>query len=78
MSKELKLSEIRKKPQEPGPAEQVCDVCRGSNCDSGHIADYVFHCGVPCPKCGGEGKIVQSEDQGYSAKPCPKCGGKGV
>lgn len=57
---------------EPGYELKTCDECKGSG-QVTHVMRTVFgniQQSVPCPKCGGRGKIPE--------KPCSVCGGKGT
>ncbi len=50
-----------------------CDDCRGSGAKDGKLKQ--------CPKCKGQGMVLQMVNMGMMQmqmqQPCPKCGGKG-
>ena len=56
----------------PGTSPVTCDQCHGT----GQVTRVQqtmlgsMRTSAPCPKCGGEGKIISD--------PCPKCSGKGT
>ncbi len=56
----------------PGTSPKTCDQCHGTG-QVTRIQQTMLgsmRTSSPCPKCGGEGKIISD--------PCPKCGGKGT
>lgn len=56
----------------PGTSPVTCDQCHGTGTVTRVQQTMLgsMRTSAPCPKCGGEGKII--------ADPCPKCGGKGT
>lgn len=56
----------------PGTSPVTCDQCHGTGTVTRVQQTMLgsMRTSAPCPKCGGEGKIISD--------PCPKCGGKGT
>lgn len=56
----------------PGTSPVTCDQCHGTGAVTRVQQTMLgsMRTSAPCPKCGGEGKIISD--------PCPKCGGKGT
>ena len=56
----------------PGTSPVTCDQCHGAGTVTRVQQTMLgsMRTSAPCPKCGGEGKIISD--------PCPKCGGKGT
>jgi molecular chaperone DnaJ len=52
------------------PASVTCDVCSGTGAKTGSSP-------VPCPTCGGYGKVRASQGFFTIERTCPKCQGRG-